>query len=284
MEKISSSEEKVIKNKTMEKLSTLKDISAEDFEVITENNDIKVPTKTTVKYKTMEELSTLKDISAEVFEVTTENNDIKVPTKTTVKNNISTFHPSAETFHENFNQELKNKTFDTDKDFEAEQESVSDETIEVSDNLEPMLKNITYEISTKEPESVSDDLEFQKATKNENSTIDLELLSNDDTDLDTKSTNFSEHIKVDPIDRFESTEIVPRIIRYGELNLESAGSIKNISNETKVDPTNKVDNESSYYVTIYIIAAIATVFLILIGTLFCTFLSLAKKYEKRKCY
>ena len=246
MEKISSSEEKVIKNKTME------------------------------------ELSTLKDISAEVFEVTTENNDIKVPTKTTVKNNISTFHPSAETFHENFNQELKNKTFDTDKDFEAEQESVSDETIEVSDNLEPMLKNITYEISTKEPESVSDDLEFQiqKATKNENSTIDLELLSNDDTDLDTKSTNFSEHIKVDPIDRFESTEIVPRIIRYGELNLESAGSIKNISNETKVDPTNKVDNKSYYYVTIYIIAAIAIVFLILIGTLFCTFFVSGKSVKR----
>ena len=113
MEKISSSEEKVTKNKTMEETSTLKDISAKDFEV------------------------------------TSEYNDIEVPTKTTVENKISTFHPSAETFHENFNQELKNKTFEisTDKDFEAEPESVSDDlefqiqkTIEVSDNLEPMLK------------------------------------------------------------------------------------------------------------------------------------------------
>ena len=131
---------------------------------------------------------------------------------------------------------------------------------------------------------MSEDLKFQiqKATKNENSTIDFELLSYDDTDLDTKSTNFSEHIKVDPIDRFESTEIVPRIIRYGELNLESAGSIKNISNETKVDPTNKVDNKSYYYVTIYIIAAIAIVFLILIGTLFCTFFVSGKKSMKRE--
>ena len=122
---------------------------------------------------------------------------------------------------------------------------------------------------------MSDDLEFQiqKAIKDENFTIDFENLSGDHKDSDTISTNFSEPIKDGPNDRLESTKIVQKVIRFSELNLESAGSIKNISiippksaNETKIDPTNKVDNNPSNYVTILIIAGIAIV---------CTFLSLA---------
>ena len=173
---------------------------------------------------------------------------------------------SAEKVIKNKTSVLETETHDISaKDFETE--SIDDSAIKDHPNESTKIVQ-TNDFSAKDFETVSEpesinDIEFQieKNIKNENSTIEFEILSDDHHTT----------VKDGPNDTFKSTKIVQQV---------NTGRIENISiitpsaDETRNNAINKVDNN---YVTILIIAGIAIVFLILIGILFCTFFVSGKK-------
>ena len=243
MEKISDSDEKVTKNKTLSQTTTETNAVSEAVSESIENSttDIEISTESADE-KVMKNIT----LSQTTVPVTTETNAVSEAVSEYIENSTTDIEistQSAEKVIKNSVKETENHDLSA-KNFESERESIDNLKFEVND---------TENNFRSEPKST---------------TIKYELFSGDQTVSEPESIEF------DPIkDRPNESEKM-----HQKINISRIENISYITpNETKNDAIDKMDNN---YVTILIIAGIAMIFLILIATLFCTFFVSGKSVKR----